>query len=75
MPRRILLLMLGLAGAERGAAQAPAFDPFPGGTAAKYQFDLRRNFYPSISRAPGARRHRRARPGARERRAKGPDGA
>ena len=47
MSGRILLLIAGLACAQRGAAQAPAFDPFPGGTAPRYQFDLRRNFYPS----------------------------
>ena len=51
MSRRVLLLVLGLACAERGVAQTPAFDPFPGGTAAKYQFDLKRNFYPSSEAA------------------------
>jgi oligoendopeptidase F len=38
------------------AAQAPPFDPFPGGIASRYQFDLARNFFATPDDELAARR-------------------
>jgi oligoendopeptidase F len=47
--RSRLLLVIALASASPLAAQT--FDPFPNGSAARFQFDLERNFYPSDAAA------------------------
>lgn len=47
--RRILALVAAALPAFAPAALAQAFDPFPGGTAGLYRFDLEKNFFPSLA--------------------------
>lgn len=53
--RATLLAVLGVSAYTGGVRAQEPFDPFPGGTAARYRFDLARNFFPTPAAEEAAR--------------------